>query len=225
MQPRVLVGQFAGAAGTLASLGDDGLEVHAALMASCDLGRARHRPGMSPATGLRRRSVPRPRHRQPRQDRDRRHADDGRRRSAEAFEPFVAGTRLVLDHAAEAQPDLLRTDPRRRQGRAPAGGLMLDGMVADFERATGPWHLEWIAIPRASSPAAARSRRPVHARRPDRRCRTRMRRQPRLTGGLIVAEAVMMGLPRPSAARGARPRLRRLPGRPDNGATPSKGSW
>ena len=28
----------------------------------------------------------------------------------EAFEPFVPGPRLVLDHAAEAQPDLLRAD-------------------------------------------------------------------------------------------------------------------
>ena len=26
-------------------------------------------------------------------------------------------------------------------------GLMLDAMIQDFERATGPWHAEWIAIP------------------------------------------------------------------------------
>src|SRR5690349_18898873 len=26
-------------------------------------------------------------------------------------------------------------------------GLVLDGMVADFERASGPWHLEWVALP------------------------------------------------------------------------------
>ena len=24
---------------------------------------------------------------------------------------------------------------------------MLDAMVHDFERATGPWHLEWAAVP------------------------------------------------------------------------------
>jgi 3-carboxy-cis,cis-muconate cycloisomerase len=24
---------------------------------------------------------------------------------------------------------------------------MLDAMVQDFERATGPWHAEWMAIP------------------------------------------------------------------------------
>ena len=39
----------------------------------------------------------------------------------EAFEPFSAGPRLLLDHAAEAQSDLVRVHPRRRQGGAPAG--------------------------------------------------------------------------------------------------------
>lgn len=38
LSPRVLVGQFAGAAGTLASLGDRGLDVHDALMADLGLG-------------------------------------------------------------------------------------------------------------------------------------------------------------------------------------------
>ena len=27
--------------------------------------------------------------------------------------------------------------------------LGLDAMVADFERASGPWHLEWVAVPEA----------------------------------------------------------------------------
>jgi 3-carboxy-cis,cis-muconate cycloisomerase len=40
LSPRVLVGQFAGAAGTLASLGDKGLAVHDALMVELGLGRA-----------------------------------------------------------------------------------------------------------------------------------------------------------------------------------------
>ena len=39
LTPRVLVGQFAGAAGTLASLGDKGLAVHDALMQELGLGR------------------------------------------------------------------------------------------------------------------------------------------------------------------------------------------
>ena len=119
MRPRVLLGQFAGAAGTLASLGADGLKVQAAL---CDLlGLARPsatwhvaRDGLAEVV-----SVPGPGHRQPRQDRDRRHADDGDRvrRGGRALRE---GPRRLLDHAAEAQPDLLRTDARRRQGGPPA---------------------------------------------------------------------------------------------------------
>ena len=52
-------------------------------------------------------------------------------------------------------------------------GLMLDAMAADHERATGPWQLEWVAIPeafiatwRCAAPGA------LHARRPDRRRRS-----------------------------------------------------
>ena len=34
-------------------------------------------------------------------------------------------------------------------------GLLLDAMAADHERATGPWHLEWIALPRSFLATAA----------------------------------------------------------------------
>jgi 3-carboxy-cis,cis-muconate cycloisomerase len=69
---------------------------------------------------------------------------------------------------------------------------MLDGMIHDFERATGPWHLEWVSLPEsflltASSLANARfmlAGLVVHERR--------MRENLDLTHGLIVAEAVMM---------------------------------
>ena len=40
LRPRVLIGQFGGAAGTLASLGDQGLAVHGALMRELGLGAA-----------------------------------------------------------------------------------------------------------------------------------------------------------------------------------------
>ena len=69
---------------------------------------------------------------------------------------------------------------------------MLDGMVHDFERATGPWHLEWVSLPEsflltASSLANAKfmlAGLVVHERR--------MLSNLDLTHGLIVAEAVMM---------------------------------
>jgi 3-carboxy-cis,cis-muconate cycloisomerase len=69
---------------------------------------------------------------------------------------------------------------------------MLDGMIHDFERATGPWHLEWVSLPEsflltASSLSNARfmlAGLVVHEKR--------MRDNLDLTHGLIVAEAVMM---------------------------------
>jgi 3-carboxy-cis,cis-muconate cycloisomerase len=71
-------------------------------------------------------------------------------------------------------------------------GLALDAMLADFERATGPWHLEWLAVPEAfilTAGCLAQARfmlagLEVH---PD-----RMRANLDLSRGLIVAEAVMM---------------------------------
>ena len=73
-------------------------------------------------------------------------------------------------------------------------GLMLDALAVDHERATGPWHLEWVALPESFLAAGAALR---HARLmldglivdPE-----RMRRNLDATGGLIVAEAVMMAL-------------------------------
>ncbi len=72
--------------------------------------------------------------------------------------------------------------------------LMLDAMVQDHERATGQWHVEWQAIPTAfiiASGALAAAREVLEGLevRPD-----RMREVLDATGGLIVAEAVMMGL-------------------------------
>jgi 3-carboxy-cis,cis-muconate cycloisomerase len=71
---------------------------------------------------------------------------------------------------------------------------MLDGMIHDLERATGPWHLEWVSLPEsflltASSLANAKfmlAGLVVHEQR--------MLQNLDMTQGLIVAEAVMMGL-------------------------------
>jgi 3-carboxy-cis,cis-muconate cycloisomerase len=73
-------------------------------------------------------------------------------------------------------------------------GLMLDAMAADHERATGPWQLEWVAITEAflaSSGALRQARFMLEGLTVD---AARMRRNLDLTGGLIVAEAVMMAL-------------------------------
>jgi len=72
--------------------------------------------------------------------------------------------------------------------------LMLDAMVQDFERATGPWHAEWVAIPQsfiATAGALAQAREMFAGLTIDAQ---RMKDNLALTGGLISAEAVMMGL-------------------------------
>ena len=72
--------------------------------------------------------------------------------------------------------------------------LMLDASVHDFERATGPWHAEWVAIPQsfiAAAGALAQTRLMLAGLTVD---AGRMERNLALTGGLIATEAVMMGL-------------------------------
>ena len=71
---------------------------------------------------------------------------------------------------------------------------MLDAMVCDHERATGQWQVEWHALPTAFIVAsgALKSARDAMAGLDVRT--SAMRANLNETGGLIVAEAVMMGL-------------------------------
>jgi 3-carboxy-cis,cis-muconate cycloisomerase len=71
---------------------------------------------------------------------------------------------------------------------------MLDGVMHDFERATGPWHLEWSAVPESFLLASSALHQANFMLRGLNVDAARMRRNLDLTGGLIVAEAVMMGL-------------------------------
>ena len=71
---------------------------------------------------------------------------------------------------------------------------MLDAMVADHERSTGPWEIEWIVLPEAFcliAGALAQARAVVDGLEVD---RARMRANLDMTNGLVVSEAVMMGL-------------------------------
>ena len=73
-------------------------------------------------------------------------------------------------------------------------GLVLDAVVADFERATGPWHVEWVALPEAfgyTAGALHQARFMLGGLTVD---TGRMAKNLAMTHGLIVAEAVMMGL-------------------------------
>ncbi len=71
---------------------------------------------------------------------------------------------------------------------------LLEAAVADHERSTGPWQIEWIALPEIfllSSGALAQTRLLVAGLEVD---ALRMRANLDLTLGMIVSEAVMMGL-------------------------------
>ena len=199
--PRVLVGQFAGAAGTLASLGDKGLAVHDALMAKLNLARPQTpwhvaRDGFAEAVsllGLITGTLAKI-------------ATDVmlmmQTEIGEAFEPFVQGRGASSTMPQKRNPiscELILAAAKVVRQHA---GLMLDAMAADHERATGPWHLEWVAIPEAfiaASGALQQGRFMLEGLVVD---AGRMRRNLDLTGGLIVAEAVMMALA-PHTGRGA----------------------
>src|SRR5216683_900387 len=191
LKPRVLVGQFAGAAGTLASLGDKGFEVQRALCEELGLGApvatwhvARDSLAevvnfLALVTGSLGKIA----------------LDIMMMAStefAEVYEPFVKGRGASSTMPQKRNPissELMLAACKAVRQHA---GLMLDAMVQDFERATGPWHLEWLSLPEsflltASSLANAKfmlAGLVVHERR--------MRENPDLTHGLIVAEAVMM---------------------------------
>jgi 3-carboxy-cis,cis-muconate cycloisomerase len=112
----------------------------------------------------------------------------------EAFEPFAphrgASSTMPQKRNPISSEILLANAKAVRQHAA----LMLDAMVQDFERATGPWHVEWMAIPESfilTAGSLAQAKFLAEGLVVD---ESRMRANLDLTQGLIVAEAVMMGL-------------------------------
>ncbi len=195
IRPRVLVGQFAGAAGTLASLGDKGLAVHDALMEELGLGRPTTpwhvaRDGLVETVsllGLIAGTLAKI-------------ATDVmlmmQTEVGEVFEPFVKGRGSSSTMPQKRNPIACEFIVALGKVVRQQAGLMLDAMSADHERATGPWQLEWVAIPEAfiaTGGALRQARFLVEGLIVD---AGRMRRNLDLTGGLIVAEAVMMALAR-----------------------------
>jgi len=195
LRPRVLFAQFGGAAGTLASLGngEEGLETRAALaseLALRDPPITWHvtRDGIAETVqvlALLLGSLGKI-------------ALDVMLMSAtefgEAAEPFVAGRGSSSTMPQKRNPiscELILAAAKVLRQQA---GLVLDALVTDFERATGPWHVEWVALPEAFGYAAGA----LHQARfmlggliVD---SGRMAQNLAMTHGLIVAEAVMMGL-------------------------------
>jgi 3-carboxy-cis,cis-muconate cycloisomerase len=112
----------------------------------------------------------------------------------EVAEPFVSGRGASSTMPQKRNPissELIFAAAKMLRERA---ALMLDAMITDFERATGPWHLEWSAVPESfllASSALGQADFMLRGLTVD---TERMQRNLDLTGGLIVAEAVMMGL-------------------------------
>jgi 3-carboxy-cis,cis-muconate cycloisomerase len=193
LRPRILVGEFAGAAGTLASLGNRGLDVQAAMMEELGLGvptATWHvaRDGLAEAVnflGLLTGSLGKV-------------AYDvmlmASTEVAEVYEPFVKGRGASSTMPQKRNPissELILAAAKAVRQHA---GLMLDAMIQDFERATGPWHAEWIALPESfvlTAGALHQAKFMLDGLIVDER---RMRANLDMTAGLIVAEAVMMGL-------------------------------
>ncbi len=193
LRPRVLTGQFSGAAGTLASLHGRGLEVADALMAELGLGRpaiawhtardtiAETMAFLALVTGSLAKI-----------------ATDvvllTATETGEVFEPFApgrGGSSTMPQKRNPVSSELILACAKQVQSRA---ALVMDSMAADLERSTGPWHVEWAALPEAfvlASGALAQARFLVEGLRVDPEA---MRANMDLTRGLIVSEAVMMGL-------------------------------
>jgi 3-carboxy-cis,cis-muconate cycloisomerase len=193
--PRVLMAQFGGAAGTLASLGngEEGLRTRAELARELRLGDPlitwhTARDGIAETIqvlALLAGSLGKI-------------AFDVMLMSAtefgEAAEPFVAGRGSSSTMPQKRNPiscELILAAAKVLRQQA---GLALDAIITDFERATGPWHVEWVALPEAFGYAAGA----LHQARfmlggliVD---AGRMEKNLAMTHGLIVAEAVMMGL-------------------------------
>ena len=193
LKERVLVVEFAGAAGTLASLQTGAMETQAGLAAELGL--------KQPVIAW--------------------HTIRDNIAEVGAFLGLVGGTlgKLSMDVKLMMQTEVgevyepyhhgrgsSSTMPQKRNPisscyihaaisvvRQHAAALM-DAMVADHERSTGPWEIEWIVLPEAfclMAGALKQSRFVVEGLQVDAQA---MRRNIDMTEGLVMSEAVMMGL-------------------------------
>jgi len=193
LRPRVELAQFGGAAGTLASLGARGIEVMEGLAGELGLGSPPApwhvaRDGFAEAVGfmgLLCGSLAKI-------------ATDvillAQTEVGEVSEPYVAGRGGSSTMPQKRNPiasEYVLASARMVQALVP---VMQGAMAQDHERATGPWQAELLALPQAFVLAHGALRHTVEIAGGMVVDVARMRRNLDATGGLIVAEAVMMGL-------------------------------
>lgn len=193
LRPRVLTGEFAGAAGTLASLEKGAMETQEGLMK--ELGLAQPLIAWHTIRDC--------------------IAETG------GFLGLVCGTlgKLSMDVKLMMQTEVGEVYEPFAHGRGSSSTMpqkrnpisscyihacasvvrqhsaaLLDAMIADHERSTGPWEIEWIVLPEAfvlTAGALSQSKFVLAGLEVDAK---RMRDNLDLTNGLVVSEAVMMGL-------------------------------
>jgi 3-carboxy-cis,cis-muconate cycloisomerase len=193
LRPRVLTGEFAGAAGTLASLEKGALETQEGLMK--ELGLAQ------PVIAW--------------------HTIRDCIAETGGFLGLVCGTlgKLSMDVKLMMQTEVGEVYEPYAHGRGSSSTMpqkrnpisscyihacasvvrqhaaaLLDAMIADHERSTGPWEIEWIVLPEAfvlTAGALNQAKFVLAGLEVDAK---RMRENLDLTNGLVVSEAVMMGL-------------------------------
>ena len=193
LRERVLVGEFAGAAGTLASLEQGAMETQAGLCGELGL--------KQPVIAW--------------------HTIRDNMAETGALLGLIGGTlgKLSMDVKLMMQTEVgevfepyhhgrgsSSTMPQKRNPIASCyihaaisvvrqhAAALMDAMVADHERSTGPWEIEWIVLPEAFcliAGALKQSRAVLEGLEVDAGA---MRRNIDMTGGLVMSEAVMMGL-------------------------------
>jgi len=112
----------------------------------------------------------------------------------EAAEPFVSGRGSSSTMPQKRNPISCELILAASKALRQHAGLALDAVVSDFERATGPWHVEWIALPESFGYAAGALHQAEFMLGGLIVDPQRMVKNLGMTHGLIVAEAVMMGL-------------------------------
>src|SRR5580765_2978011 len=193
LRARVLVGEFGGAAGTLSSLGDRGLAVQAELMTEMKLGQ--------PAIAW--------------------HTVRDCVAEVGCFLGLVTGTcgKIAFDVKLMMQTEVEEVYEPFHEGRGSSSTMpqkrnpiscvyitaqtgvvrslvpaLLNAMEQDHERATGQWEIEWIVLPEIfvlTAGCLSQTKFLVSGLQVDEK---KMRSNLDITKGLIVSEAVMMGL-------------------------------
>lgn len=193
MLPRVLMVQLWGAAGTLASIGDKAEVLTEAMAKELDLftplapwhatrdGLAEVGTVLSLMTGT---------------------------LSKIAFDIMI----MCMDEISETSEPFVKdrgassTMPQKRnpiscevirgchRGVVKASGLLIDALESDFERATGPWHAEWIGLPQVFVLSHCALSQAVFLLQGLEVFPEKMAQNLDISKGLIVAESAMMAL-------------------------------